>query len=55
MLFHRREAENATRDAKKNLSKKSSADVRLNRALEDAAKLKGINWLTLTFSAQIVD
>ena len=37
----KREAEDAKRDAKKNLSKKSSADVRLNRALEDAAKLKG--------------
>ena len=37
----KREVEDAKRDAKKNLSKKSSADVRLNRALEDAAKLKG--------------
>jgi hypothetical protein len=38
----KREVEDVKRDAKKNLSKKSSADVRLNRALEDAAKLKGV-------------
>ena len=37
----KKEADDAKRDAKKNLSKKSSSDVRLNRALEEATKLRG--------------
>ena len=37
----KKEADEAKRDAKKNLSKKSSSDVRLNRALEEATKLRG--------------
>ena len=37
----KKEADDAKRDAKKNLSKKSTSDVRLNRALEDASKLRG--------------
>ena len=37
----KKESEEAKRDAKKNLSKKSSSDVRLNRALEEASKLRG--------------
>ena len=37
----KKESDDAKREAKKNLSKKSSSDIRLNRALEDAAKLRG--------------
>lgn len=37
----KKESEEAKRDAKKNLSKKSTSDVRLNRALEEASKLRG--------------
>ena len=37
----KKEIEDAKRESKKNLSKKSSSDIRLNRALEEAAKLRG--------------
>ena len=37
----KKELDEAKREAKKNLSKKSSSDIRLNRALEEAAKLRG--------------
>ena len=37
----KKELEEAKRENKKNLSKKSSSDIRLNRALEEAAKLRG--------------
>ena len=37
----KKEIEDAKKESKKNLSKKSSSDIRLNRALEEAAKLRG--------------
>ena len=37
----KKEVEEAKKESKKNLSKKSSSDIRLNRALEEAAKLRG--------------
>ena len=37
----KKEVEEARKESKKNLSKKSSSDIRLNRALEEAAKLRG--------------
>ena len=37
----KKELDEAKREAKKNLSKKSSSDIRLNPALEEAAKLRG--------------
>ena len=37
----KKEMDETRRESKKNLSKKSSSDIRLNRALEEAAKLRG--------------